>query len=537
MQKIIYGAVACLLTTGTAAQSYQWPVSRHTPVVIAHRGDHTEFKDNTLTAFRKAIEIGVDYVELDVRTTKDDSLVLLHNATLTDASGVKRAVREMTYAEISKVVLRQDGPEDGRFIPSFSRVLALCHNKVNIYLDFKEADVRATWQMLKTAGMDKHTIVYANTAEQCREWHSLVPSMPLLGSVPDSITTAAALQEFCVCYPLAGVDGSAGRYSAEMRQVLAKRHVAVWLDVQQGSEGPAEWELALQDMPGGLQTDRPAALLRYLYQRSKHPMVTRVDSIINDFDHYADRILVTAHRAAHNDYPENSLPAIQRAIDAGIDIAEVDVRETKDKVLVLMHDKDINRTTNGKGLVSDYTYAELKRFRLLHHGSVTDNEIPTLDAALRMAKGRIMVDLDFKAGTASAMKETLRQVRALQMERQVLFFAYDHDDVVAARQLDFKVPVMVRVHNAAEVHKELEVGGFPVMHIDDTFYADSLMQSVRDAGVRVWSNALGDFDDAEEVKPDSGFTAMLKAQPLVNVIQTNYPEQLLAFLRRMGRHR
>src|SRR6186997_186218 len=59
-------------------------------------------------------------------------------------------------------------------------------------------------------------------------------------------------------------------------------------------------------------------------------------------------VMIAAHRGAHLVVPENSLLAIKEAIDLGIDIAEVDVRFTKDKHLVIMHDKTINRTTNGK---------------------------------------------------------------------------------------------------------------------------------------------------------------------------------------------
>ncbi|BAV07860.1 glycerophosphoryl diester phosphodiesterase [Filimonas lacunae] len=520
--------LACIPPAGAAGQTYQLPVSRHTPVVIAHRGDHTVFPDNSLTAFQKAIELGVDYVEVDVRTTKDDSLIAVHNSVLTLADGSRKEVREMTYAEV-----QMQAPH----IPTFRQVLSLCRNKVNIYLDFKDADVLTTWQLVQWAGMQKQMVVYVNTMSQYYQWHTAVPVMPLMGSVPDSITTADALRVFLQQHALAAVDGSVGGYSKPMLQLLAKQKVEVWLDVQQKRETPDSWNKALQEAPGGLQTDHPAALLRYLQQQQPHALKTRVDSILWNFNHHPEQMLVVAHRADHNNYPENSLPAIQKAIDAGIDIVELDVRETKDKVLVVMHDKDIQRTTNGKGLVSDVTYAELQRFHLLHDGKVTNAVIPRVEEALRLTKGKIMVDLDFKAGTASAREATFALVKKLHMQQEVLFFAYDEEDAVAARQLDFEVPVMLRVHNPAEVHKALQVGGYPVLHIDDSFYSDTLIQQVRLAGLRVWSNALGDYDDKEEVQPGTGFTELFTTQPLLNVVQTNYPEQLLAFLRKKGWHK
>src|SRR5690349_5804539 len=83
--------------------------------------------------------------------------------------------------------------------------------------------------------------------------------------------------------------------------------------------------------------------------------VTHVDSILNDFYHHPERVLVAAHRSAHLVHPENSLAAIRDAIAIGADIIEVDVRKTKDGVYVLLHDEKIDRTTTAKGAVSNYT--------------------------------------------------------------------------------------------------------------------------------------------------------------------------------------
>lgn len=536
MHQFFFLAAACM-PLASAAQSYTLPVSKHKQVVIAHRGDHNLFTENTLDAYESAIRLGVDYVETDLRTTRDDSLVILHNATLKTGDGREVNIRDLTSKEVKAITLGNDMHGGSSHIPFFSEVLRLCHNRVNLYLDFKDADVRTTYRMIRAAGMEKQVAVYVNKPEQWKQWRQAAFAMPLIGSVPDSIATVQALTAFLDTLPLAVVDGGTGRYSLAMRQLLASRKVAIWLDVQQKQEGPASWDAALQEDIQGMQTDHPAALLSYLQQHNPAAFVFPADTIVNDFYHHPEKVLVAAHRAAHTHYPENSMPALQRAIEAGIDIAELDIRETKDKVLVLMHDKNIDRTTNGKGLVSDYTYAELQQFQLLQQGVVTQEVIPTLAAALQLAKGRIMIDIDFKAGTASALQETYRLIKAYSMEQQVLFFVYDYTDAANCKQTDARVPVMPRVHNAQEVQAVLQQGGFPVMHIDDSFYTDTLMQQIRGAGLRIWSNALGDYDDKEEAAPGTGFTALFYAQPLVNIIQTNYPEQLIAFLRSKGKHR
>ena len=68
-----------------------------------------------------------------------------------------------------------------------------------------------------------------------------------------------------------------------------------------------------------------------------------------------NKVLVAAHRGNWKEFPENSIPAIQSCIGTGIDIVEIDVQRTKDGAYILMHDAKIDRTTNGKGKVSDYT--------------------------------------------------------------------------------------------------------------------------------------------------------------------------------------
>src|SRR4051794_15925342 len=72
---------------------------------------------------------------------------------------------------------------------------------------------------------------------------------------------------------------------------------------------------------------------------------THADTILNDFYHHPEHVMIAAHRSAHLVHPENSLAAIRDAIEIGADIIELDVRKTKDGVYVLLHDENIDRTT------------------------------------------------------------------------------------------------------------------------------------------------------------------------------------------------
>ncbi|MDD3806617.1 MAG: glycerophosphodiester phosphodiesterase family protein [Candidatus Marinimicrobia bacterium] len=112
-----------------------------------------------------------------------------------------------------------------------------------------------------------------------------------------------------------------------------------------------------------------------------------------------DRIpLVSAHRGGPvPGYAENAIRTFQRAIDAGAAIIECDVRLTHDGFPVLMHDKTLDRTTTGKGNVSDYPLATLKSLELVDEKkNPTGDKIPTLQEVLEWARDKAILHLDIK---------------------------------------------------------------------------------------------------------------------------------------------
>jgi glycerophosphoryl diester phosphodiesterase len=123
-------------------------------------------------------------------------------------------------------------------------------------------------------------------------------------------------------------------------------------------------------------------------------------------------VRVVAHRGgALLGPPENTLPAIRKAIEIGADLIEIDIRETADGQLVLMHDATVDRTTTGRGRVRDLTLEEIRRLEIrTSAGSAT--RVPTLREALDAMRGNIDCDLDFKEGDLNAL---VAEVRAAGM--------------------------------------------------------------------------------------------------------------------------
>lgn len=251
-----------------------------------------------------------------------------------------------------------------------------------------------------------------------------------------------------------------------------------------------------------------------------------VADILYKFNHTPDRILVAAHRGAHQNYPENSLASYREAIRLGVDIIETDVRATKDGVLVIMHDKTVDRTTNGTGNVSDYTFNELRELRLKHNGQVTGELIPSFEEVLQLVKGKIMLDVDFKADQRFAEK-TCHAIKEAEMEDQVLFFMYDYKEVPDLRKIAPSILVMPRAYSLKDMDKIMKMGNIPVIHIDPSYYKEKTIREYADK-TRIWANALGKYDNYSN--KSEGFEQMLKDLRHVNIIQTDFPEELIRFL-------
>ena len=235
-------------------------------IVIAHRGDHTEAPENTLKAYENAIANQVDYVEVDLRTTKDGNLVVMHDATVDRMTNGKGNVSELTLAELLQLeVTDKQNPSFGIYkIPQFEEVLDLCKNKVGIYLDFKEADPKQVWALVKKKKMERAVVVYINHEDQFKKWKAVAPYLPLMVSLPDSITTVENLAKFIRKVDPDILDGGLENYTPEMVRYVVKKKKEVWLDFQQPNEGPLHWKMGVQLGIQGFQTDKPKELKKWL---------------------------------------------------------------------------------------------------------------------------------------------------------------------------------------------------------------------------------------------------------------------------------
>ncbi len=154
------------------------------------------------------------------------------------------------------------------------------------------------------------------------------------------------------------------------------------------------------------------------------------------------KTLNLAHRGASTQAPENTLAAFRKAAEVGVAGFEFDVQLSKDGFVVVIHDEKLERTTNGSGLVKDYTLEELQR---LDAGKWFGEEfagekIPTLDQVLdEFASTAMVYNIELKSGIVfypGLEEKVLEAVKCRNLSERVVISSFNHYSLVTCRELN-----------------------------------------------------------------------------------------------------
>ncbi|MBS1749745.1 MAG: alpha/beta hydrolase fold domain-containing protein [Bacteroidetes bacterium] len=290
MKSIVSLLISWLCISGILAQegTAVLPKTKYNLVVIAHRGDHTKVPENTIAALKEAIKSGADYAEIDLRTTKDGYLVLQHDATVDRMTNGTGKVKDLTLAEIQQLKVNNKNKPSKKVyrIPTFDEVLKTCKNKINIYLDFKDADVAETFRQIQAAGMENQVAVYINSVPHYKKWREIAPQIPIIASTIEGITNKEQLSFFLSQASLQVLDNI---YDTSMIAAANDNNVAVWMDVESDKEDPEIWNTALSKGIQGIQTDHPKALIEYLNKNGLRNGLGRDLTIVDPYAKYRSR--------------------------------------------------------------------------------------------------------------------------------------------------------------------------------------------------------------------------------------------------------
>ncbi len=154
-----------------------------------------------------------------------------------------------------------------------------------------------------------------------------------------------------------------------------------------------------------------------------------------------DRPLIWAHRGASGYAPENTLESFKKAIMLGADGIELDVQLTKDDRIVVIHDETIDRISDGKGWVKDYTLEELRRFNYNKtHPEFAHADIPTLREVYELMKpSGLTINVELKTGIVfyeELERKVIELTREMEMEDNVLYSSFNHYTCVKLHELN-----------------------------------------------------------------------------------------------------
>lgn len=254
-----------------------------------------------------------------------------------------------------------------------------------------------------------------------------------------------------------------------------------------------------------------------------------------------DKVMVVAHRGDWREAPENSVWAVKKAIEKGVDMAEIDLAMTKDSILILMHDNTIDRTTTGKGKPSDFTLEEIKKLNLRDGlGVETQMKVPTLEEILILSDGKILLNLD---KGFDYIKQVYPMVKKRNMLDQILFKGHESYNEFNRKYGDIKkdihyMPIIKLgneedLKNISEYLKNYKVYGFEFT-IGSTENNLIDFKKLKKEKVKIWVNSLwphhnaGNNDDKVLDNPNVYDWYLQKG---VNIIQTDRPKELINFLK------
>lgn len=149
-----------------------------------------------------------------------------------------------------------------------------------------------------------------------------------------------------------------------------------------------------------------------------------------------------AHRGASGDYPENTLLAFKEGIKRGGNGIELDVHKTKDSELVVIHDEDVERTMQSKGLIKDLTLAEIRQLKCKKALFANHEEcrIPTLDEVLKLVKDQeIVVNIELKTDVISYSgieEDVIKLIQHYGIKNKTLISSFNPQSLKKCKEID-----------------------------------------------------------------------------------------------------
>ncbi|MCK9265651.1 hypothetical protein M0P98_02010 [bacterium] len=231
------------------------------------------------------------------------------------------------------------------------------------------------------------------------------------------------------------------------------------------------------------------------------------------------QIIVVAHRGFSSIYPENTMLAFDKAVQLKVDFIELDVRETKDGEIVVMHDATLDRTTNGKGKVSDVTREDLSLIDAGSWKGFQNVKVAFLDEVLERMKDRVKILIEIKEASPTKVGRLIEKSGMLQ---NVIVGSFNLDYIKEIRKVFPSISTTLISSRFPETPDVLLENGIPILDVNYKSWNYEIAKEFFSRGVTL---ALWTVDDIKKMKEliDNG----------INLITTNMPNILLDVIKKI----
>jgi glycerophosphoryl diester phosphodiesterase len=218
--------------------------------------------------------------------------------------------------------------------------------------------------------------------------------------------------------------------------------------------------------------------------------------------------VIFAHRGASAYAPENTLPAFQLAVEMGVSAIELDVQLTADQEVVVFHDQDLDRITNGSGPISLHTLNELKKLNvnLVSNNSYTDLEIPTLSEVFALVPEDVIINIELKNLLFPFDKlpdQTAQIIRAHNAKDRVLLSSFNPKALKTIKGIMPDMPCGRLLHNPLliQLYRLLPIltAGFTSIHLPHQELSRPLIKSFQDREIMVFTYTVNNQQDILKV--------------------------------------
>jgi glycerophosphoryl diester phosphodiesterase len=245
-----------------------------TILVASHRGAHNGNFENSIASTKNAIKLGVDIIEMDVRTTKDGHLVLMHDSGIDRTTTGKGKVEELTLAEIRSYKLKAPyGRISKETVPTFEEFLKVIKGKIMVDIDMKTDNAKGVVAAVLKTGTMEDVFYFDNDYDVLDEIKRLDKTAQIMPRAYTFHMADSAIAKYNP--PVVHIDPKF--YTEELTEMLRKNNARIWINALGEADGYIRYghgEEVLERLIGKganiIQTDEPEMLLELLRYKGLH---------------------------------------------------------------------------------------------------------------------------------------------------------------------------------------------------------------------------------------------------------------------------